>query len=48
MVTSLKGCPPSMVFIVAQYLLLCGHLESTGCVKPQLHVDNLKGVSSTF
>ena len=41
-----QGCPLSMIFIVALYLLWCRHLESFREVKPQLYADNLKGVSS--
>ena len=35
-----------MVFIVALYLPWCRHLESVQGIKPQLHADNLKCVSS--
>ena len=41
-----QGCPLSMIFIVAVYLPWCRHLESFRGVKPQLHADNLKCVSS--
>ena len=35
-----------MVFIVALYLPWCRHLDTFRGVKPQLHADNLKCVSS--
>ena len=37
-----QGCPLSMVFVVALYVLWCPHLEIMPDVKPQLHADNLK------
>ena len=40
-----QGCPLSMMFIVALYLLWCKHLGSQVGVQPQLYADNLKCVS---
>ena len=40
-----QGCPLSMMFIVALYLLWCRYLASHEGVQPQLYADNLKCVS---
>ena len=37
-----QGCPLSMVFVVALYVLYCRHLDSLPDVKTQLYDDNLK------
>ena len=37
-----QGCPLTMVFFVALYVLWCRHLESLPDIKPQLYADNLK------
>ena len=37
-----QGCPLSMIFTVALYVLWCRHLDSLPDVKPQLSADNLK------
>ena len=37
-----RGCPLSMVFIVALYVPWCRHLESLVDISPQLYADNLK------
>ena len=42
---SLKGCPLSMMFIVALYLSWCGYLAAREGVQPQMYADNLKCVS---
>ena len=41
-----KGCPLSMMFIVALYLPWCRYLDQLPDVSPQLYADNLKCVSS--
>ena len=43
-----QGCPLSMMFIVALYLLWCGYLAAHEGVQPQLYADNLKCVSRTM
>ena len=41
-----QGCPLSMMFIVALYLLWCRYLAAQQGVEPQLYADNLECVSS--
>ena len=41
-----QGCPLSMMFIVALYLLWCRYLDQLPDVSPQQNADNLKCVSS--
>ena len=45
MVGFLKGCPLSLMFIVALYLPWSRYLAALGGVRPQLYADNLKCVS---
>ena len=40
-----QGCPLSMMFMVAVYLLWCRYLAAQEGVEPQLYADNLKCVS---
>ena len=40
-----RGCPLSMMFIVALYLPWCGYLAAHDGVQPQLYADNLKCLS---
>ena len=45
MVVFLKGCPLSMMFIVALYLPSCRYLAAQEGVESQSYADNLKCVS---